>query len=407
MARPRRRAPSVEVVAEQVTEELGEEFAEPVLEEASFFDSSGDDSYVMLWRRDDITKKMVYHGKLSPAEATEENVSAQFGGGEFLAREKKRLPDGRMVFGKQRSFVLAGAYKNPALQPPKSNGAAPVETPAAVAGSAVAGLPGNVNMEDIKMAGVLSLLQMTQQAAQAQATMQSQMQQMLLSTMTAQREGMEAIIKATASRPEEKRESPLEMIKTVVEMMKGVQSPKSDVKDLMEGMRSILEFRDELSPAKPSTGDTIMDSVPKMLDLVKEGFALKRMEGTVPSAPKTNAQIPATTGDAQAEAHTDMPIWQRVLLAQKNTLIRAASSGKDPEIAALAAVEFMPEGIRGAMTEFVLREDVLAQVVAVVPELQQFPNWITAFFTEVRSQLLPDAGGEGEGEDDGDSEEGS
>lgn len=402
MARPRKRVLVAEPAVELVTEGVSEEFGEPQTGEASFFDGMSDDSYVMIWRRDDITKKLVYHGKLSPLEATEENVLALYGGGEFLAREKKRLHDGRMVFGRQRSFVLAGAYKNPALSIP----------PASAAGGAVDPNPpvtaqGNVNMEDIKMAGVLSLLQMTQQAAQAQATMQSQMQQMLLSTMTAQREGMEAIIKATASRPEEKRESPLEMIKTVVEMMKGVQSPKSDVKDLMEGMRSILEFRDELSPAKPSTGDTIMDSVPKMLDLVKEGFALKRMEGTVPNAPKTNAQIPATTGDAQAEAHPDMPIWQRVLLAQKNTLIRAASSGKDPEIAALAAVEFMPEGIRGAMTEFVLREDVLAQVVAVVPELQQFPNWITAFFTEVRSQLLPDADGEGEGEDDGDSEEGS
>lgn len=402
MARPRKTAPFVEVVAEQVTEEAGEQFAEPALGEASFFDGMSQDSYVMIWRRDDITKKMVYHGKLSPTEATEENVLALYGGGEFLAREKRRLPDGRMVFGKQRSFQMAGAYKNPALLP-KADATAPTgdeRSPASPLGT------GNVNMEDIKMAGVLSLLQMTQQAAQAQATMQSQMQQMLLSTMTAQREGMEAIIKATASRPEEKKESPLEMVKVVIEMMKGMQSPKSDVKDLMEGMRSILDFRDELSPAKPSTGDTIMDSVPKMLDLVKEGFALKRMEGTVPTAPKTNAQIPPVTGGAQTEAHTDMPIWQRVLLAQKNTLLKAASSGKDPEIAALAAVEFMPEGIKGAMTEFVSREDVLVQVVAVVPELEQFPNWITAFFTEVRAQLLPDAD-EDEGEADGDSETGS
>ena len=403
MARPRKKALSAEPVVELVTEESGEEFGEPQFGEASFFDGMSDDSYVMIWRRDDVTKKLVYHGKLSPLEATEENVLALYGGGEFLAREKKRLHDGRMVFGRQRSFVLAGVYKNPALV------TAPVGAPIppAEAGKVMIGPDsGGVNMEDIKMAGVLSLLQMTQQAAQAQATMQSQMQQMLLSTMTAQREGMEAIIRATAERKEEKKESPLEMVKTVVEMMKGMQSPKSDVKDLMEGMRSILDFREELAPAKPSTGDTIMDSVPKMLDLVKEGFALKRMEGTVPNVPKTNAQIPPTTGNAQAEAHPDMPIWQRVLLAQRNTLIRAASGDKDPEIAALAAVEFMPEGIRGAMTEFVRREDVLEQVVAVVPELGQFPHWITTFFNEVRSQLLPDEGTDGEG-DDGDQAEGS
>lgn len=396
MARPRRRAPSVQVVTEQVTEESGEEFAEPPVGEASFFDGMSDDSYVMIWRRDDITKKQVYHGKLSPTEATEENVLALYGGGEFLAREKRRMQDGRMVFGKQRSFVLAGAYKNPALHPTPTATTAPVAAPDGVVGVTA---QGNVNMEDIKMAGVLSLLQMTQQAAQAQSTMQSQMQQLLISTMTAQRESMEAIVKAATTRPAEApRESPLEMIKTVMEMVKGTQSPKSEVKDLIEGMKSIMDFREDLSPPKEGSGNVVMDSIPKMLDLVKEGFALKKVEQeahAMPTAPKTSAQIPAAS-----EVPNDAPIWQKVLLAQRRSLIGAASSGKNPEVVAMAAVEFMPEAIRGAMEEFVRRPDVMVQMVAVVPELQQFPHWLEQFTLAAREQLLTDEelaalGGEG------------
>ena len=85
-----------------------------------------------------------------------------------------------------------------------------------------------------------------------------------------------------------------------------------------------------------------------------------------------------------------MPLWQKVLLAQKGQLLKAASAGRSPEVAAMAAVEFLPEGLRGAMEEFARRPDILEAVYAVVPELQQFPHWTEQFFTEARSQLLTD-----------------
>lgn len=365
--------------------------------EVSIFDGMADDSYVMIWRRDDISKRLVYHGKLSPSEAVEEHILDKFGGGEYMLREKKRTAEGRMVFGRQRTLVFAGKYKNPADV---------VATPSASVAPAAPGVvtaDGNVNMEDIKMAGVLSLLQMTQQAASAQATMQQQTMTMLMGVMEAQRQGMEAIVKAQSGARGE-QESPIELVKTVLELTRGASSPKSDIKELMEGMQSILAFRDDLMPAR-SSGDTVMDSVPKMLDLVKEGFALKKLEAEGKQVARPAAPAPAgalAAPSTPTPTGGDVPMWERVLKAQGKRLVESAMAGRDPGVVAAAAVEFMPEGVRGVMTEFVLREDVLELLYAAVPEAKQFPNWMAAFLTAAREELVP--ADEGEGEPDGDSE---
>lgn len=395
MARTKRKLVVGEPGGEAETEAAIESTTPPG-EEASFFDSRGDDSVVLMFRRHDTTKRLVYHGKLSPAEATEETVAATWGGGEYLAREKVRSPDGRMVFGRQRMVMVAGPYKEPTGLPPagaSAQAAAPVAAPSDALSSAAAG----VNMEDIKMAGVLSLLQMTQQAAQAQVAAQAQMQQMLVATMDAQRQGMEAIVRSMSQRKEEPRENPMEMMKAMAEMLRGINpTPKSEVKELMEGMRSILDFRDELAPAKPSSGDTLMDSVPKMLDLVKEGFALKRQGAAPVAAPAT--ALPGATAEPVQEG----PMWQRLVLGQKRLLLRAAQENKDPEVAALMVVEFLPEGMRGALDEFIRREDVVDQVFAVVPELREYQRWTGAFLGAVRQQVVGDLDDAGDGGEDAD-----
>lgn len=378
---------------------------------ANIFDNMGDDDYVMVWRRGDVSKQLVFHGKLTEHETTEENLIERFGGGEYVLREKRRNREGKMVWGRQRGITLAGPYKDPAKN-------LPVQSPRPAAEGQPATGPlfagGVVTKDDVQVASMLQMLQMQQQAAAAQAATQQQMQQMMLAQMEAQRQGMLGLVEMATKMRDQPKENPLEMFKVAVDLVKGaipVASPKSDIKELMDGMHSILAFRDELTPAA-ATGNPLMDSVPKVLDLVQQGFALKRAETEGARRPmptvKTHANIPEPAPTPAVE--DGMPLWQKVLTAQKRQLIAAASSGRDPEVAALAAVEFMPQAIRGAMEEFMRRDDVLTQVYAVVPELQEFPHWTESFFTEARAQLLGDieedpgeGAGTAEGEDgDGD-----
>lgn len=361
-----------------------------VEESDSMFEGMKDDDYVLLFRRDEGTKAFVFHGRLAPSEANEYTISMKYGGGEYLGKERTRLASGRKGFGRQRTIFIAGKYKNPVDQ---------ADAPAAPAGgepSAIDKMAGGVNMEDVKMAGVLSLLQMTQQAAQTQATMQQQMQQMMMQSMTAQREGMQALVEMASKREAAPVADPMEMFKMMMDMTKGAQSPKSEIKEMVEAMSSILAFRDDMMPAAPVTGNPLMDSVPKVLELVQQGFDMKKLEhegGKVPTV-KTQANIPPAPPTGAPEIQ--VPLWQQVLRAQKSALVKAAAAGKDTQIAALAAVEFMPEGIRGAMVEFVRREDLLEQVYVVAPELRDYPKWTHDFFAEAREQLLS---GDEEGED--------
>ena len=61
-------------------------------------------------------------------------------------------------------------------------------------------------------------------------------------------------------------------------------------------------------------------------------------------------------------------------------------------VVALAAVEFMPEAVRGAMTEFVMREDALERLYAAVPPAREFPHWMTEFLAAVRAEPRPKYG---------------
>src|SRR4051812_1877305 len=111
----RRREPEVNPLAEPGRNpgpgelEVGE-LATPV--QASLFDAEGD-SRVAIYRRDDITKKFVYHGQLAMEDASETGIASLFGGGHWRCQLRITDDAGREVIKRQRDIQIPGPYKPP------------------------------------------------------------------------------------------------------------------------------------------------------------------------------------------------------------------------------------------------------------------------------------------------------
>lgn len=390
MARPKREKP-VKLRLEGQGET--EESSQAESREGSLFDGLQTDGYVNLHRLDDITKKWVYHGRLTPAEATEEYIAGQYGGGTYRCQERVPEPSGRITYGRTRTVAISGPYKPP--REPVAESKAPA---AALAGSA-APVMGASSVGDVLSAGVLQLFQAS--AAQQQMMMQmfSQMQAQQATLMQAvlkgdSKPGVEALLSAAApiltaylSQPKQERD-PLEMVRAITEIIRPNTGQQGSMADMMGALREMLELKDLLNGnTEADPMGKLVDAVPGIVDVLKTEQQLRSQGktptpggGVKPVKPVQDASIP----------QVQMPLWERVLRNDGKKLLMAAQFRRDPGLVAEAALEFAPDGIKPAIAEFFMAEDAKQRILAIIPGLADHDQWLDSFLAEARELLTPE-----------------
>jgi hypothetical protein len=391
----------------------GEAVRQAVNEEASVtgtvFDHMNDDAYVMVWRRSETSKRMVYMGRLAPSEATEEVIQKALGGGFYQCREKEPAADGSMVFGRSRTFELGG--------PRKPNGTLEGvgETPQSPAAAAAlqANTPGATdNTQSVLNAATLSVFMDLVKATKDVKSsgpdplaylkpimdMQTRIVELLMNMMTANKQG-------------DSKKDMLDMMASMKDLLSPAQpinsgNPHEVVKNILETIRDVREAADDLGPARGESTDP-MAILGKLAEVIVEEQQRKHggKRAAVRAAPGATTRVApvlTTTGE-EAKAVTEgaeVPMWRRVLRKEGPKLIAQAQAGRDPEAIAVLALEFAPSNIRGVLTEFFTQETeaVVKAMLEELPALAEFPQWLTDFVLSAQERLgLMDEGEEPSG----------
>lgn len=333
------------------------------------FPGKRDGSFVRVFRRGDIEKDWVFHGKLSPDEATEERVGDLFGGGFYKLMCFERNEIGQYVFGGQTTVRLPGKYKQPMSELPgvASNGG--------TAAAAGAGTPevghrafGADPLHSALVGSVVNLLERLQIPHSPAEPLVKDWTPII----TAVTGLLATVLTKLVERP--KGDDALtERLRVLEEhLVKLQQQPTpatnaiSDaakaIKDLL-AVKDMIEGGDERKAARDPEA-MMFDAIPRLLQAM---------------GAKTAAPAPAAV---PALADPNMPQWQRLLLSQRATLVRFARMGVLPETAADLAIQMMPKQVEGVVAEFIARPDCSAITMQVIPELAEFPTFVQGFYAE-------------------------
>lgn len=381
-SRNRQPSPLRKLVAE---EEVNQDGQADVM---SLFDDMQTDTYTLIHRMDDITKRWVYHGRLSLNESNEETILERLGGGEYQVRERVRNDAGSYVYGRSRTFKLAGAYKKPTEiidnVAPKVGGR--TDDPALRMGD---GIQGGTSINEIMGAGVLQLFQ-------TQAAMQQQQMQAMRDASEASR----ALLMAAVNQPKTDWVSllatllpvvldfmkssrnndlnPLEITKLVTDAIKQNTGASGGMKDAIAAIKELLEVKDMLN-GDGASGDPMLDTANKALDLVSAGLAAR-----------AGAAPPPASAPPQAASAVPLAPYQQALRANGKRLLVAAQQAKDPELIAEVISEFMPPTMKGVLRELMAREDCAQLVMAEIPGLRVYEMWTVQVCGELQRIMFPD-----------------
>lgn len=374
----------------------------------------GDDTYITVHRQDNTSKDWIFHGKLAPNEATEEELARVFGGGVYRCQEKIRDESGVWRIGRTRTVRLTGQYRPPTGILP---GAQKSEAAPSSPGTAVVPAGGGQPV-DIMGAGILQLFQ----AAQAQQTMMTQMFQQMSQHQSVL---MQSVLKdgpkgpdladiikslvplltAYLSQPKQERD-PLEMLKAVGEIVRANTGKQSDIADTIAAMNELMEMRDRLGGGGEES-DPLWSSVPKLVEVIAEQAQASRQ----PRRPRSPAALtgpdmkatpitpkegtPVTPLRPDQTQRLVVPLWARVIKGEGPKLLLAAKQGRTPGLVAEVAWEWAPDAIKEAMTEFFGRDDVRDRLMELVPGLKEHEEWADEFISEAQELIF------GEEEDTG------
>ena len=379
---------------------------------ASLFDASGD-ARVRVFRRDDRSQKLVAHG-FFPATVGEEEIAKAFGGGNY--RAQLVIPDpttGLQKIKHTRDFVIPGLYRSPNRintwddAGPNGQGANPEA--AAAATQSIVGIPtGGDDLMAVLKAGIintlLEMMKTTREATKAPGT-----DPLLLEFLRQQAEDrkaatemqfkmMEFMLKNSNQPTGNSRAEVLDELAKFKEVLGGTGGNNMDtLKTMIETFR---EFRDAAEDvASPhGTGDPIMDSIPKLVEVVAEQHQLNKQART-PQAPRQIPVPPSTTPQVNTLPMPEIPVWKQVLRSQGKKLLASAIAGHDAEVIAGTAILFAPPHIKAALTEFFHRDEpeVMADILAEIPEMANHREWLSDFVNNAQFRLFPDEFNDDEG----------
>lgn len=346
-------------------------------ERATLFDLGDDDKIVYVWRIHPVSKKMVYQYKLQPDEATEEEIQRLSGGGVYTCREKGRNEDGIMVFGRQRTVEIAGVAREPLV--PKATADELAPTGAAVAGPVV-GESQKTSMDDIMMGGVLRLFTTQAEASEVQARMFQAMadrpQTDWAAVLTAAMPLLVALLAKKDDAP-----NPMEIVTQVASLVKESASSANSFKEQLEVMNEVFDIKERTAPAPEDGLSMLAAQLPKILEIISSEQTTK---GRMPTQEEVQQRLataaPSPAADPSTPKKVAMPIHLALLKKFKPLLVQWSQQGKDAGLMGEFLANSVPERFRGAVQEFLLREDAEALVYQVVPELQQYPAWTRECF---------------------------
>lgn len=363
------------------TAEMQDENTEEGPETPELFRPSRDDSYVQLYRRDDLEKTWVYHGRLAASEASDEKVAELYGGGEFKLQLRERNDTGTFVIRQTRQIKLPGRYRPPDSLPNNTRPSAPATAASSGGDSSRGQSPG----EMLNMAMVAQLMDMMKSMSN-RPTGPSVDWSVIVPAITGL---LSTVLTAMLSRPKENNEELALMSERLARLSEEMQRMRNGPAEaqsnamgqVISAVKDILEVKDMLeSPnrGKADPVDSMLANLPTLL------ATMTGKPGAVPQP-------------QQAAPGTELPLWHRFLLSQKRALLRSAMMGVDASFAAEVAVTYMPQELTGAVSEFIARPDRADIAMQVIPELRSYERWVREFFDEgARLLLSPESDTDGD-----------
>ena len=351
-------------------ENVGQESENP-----NFFMQLHDEDYVRIHRMDDFDKKLVYHGRLAMHEQNEVFVGRTLGGGFYRVQLLSRVdnPASTHQIKGTKTFKLPGRYI-----PPSSLLGGEQSTPSPSAPSAtpeVGTLRGGSPNETLNAALVATVVDMMKTLREPPQK-QSQGPQVDWGLII---NGALGLMTTMLSRKGDAID-PLVLLKEIKEIVgspAAAQPASNAIADAVKGLRELMHLKDAVDGKEPplDAEGAMYATIPKLLD------AMLSSRG---QTPQQSGQTPPST---IPQLNPGDPLWKQLLLSQRVNLLKGAQMGLEPGFAAEMALRLMPQHAQGVLNEFLAIPDHVELSMQTIPELRQFPHWITSFFAEVVAQL--------------------
>lgn len=350
---------------------MGEAMGDGNESPSSLFDNMAGDTYIVLRRRHDVTKMWEYVGRLDPTQATEEHIAETYGGGNWQAQEKVRGQNGLMVWGRQRTFSIAGPFKGIPKAPPAP---APV-----TAGPIVRDVDGTERPLTRDMMDSLLLNQM-------------------MDMMKAQREASTALIESFRSRGVDWGTILPAVIPLITAWM---TRPKET--DPIDKAREIAALIAESAPKGPPPATSPLkerlEELQLLRDLSGEGGAPETMPGILARAMPSilealgNAKAQDAATPAARALPTPAPREPNVILTLLRQYVpllhQQAVNGSSPERYAAVVWDQVPRSARPAFRRWLVGPTAWADILAVYPAVQQYGPWWTQLLEHLRQVSAP------------------
>lgn len=365
----------------------------------SLFDASGD-SRIRVLRRDDKTQKFVPHGYFPPT-ATEEHLLREFGGGYYWCQLLVIDEAGRSVVKQQKYLDLPGAYRAPKGDLPGIREETPKDGVAAPGGL----LPTGGDLASVLNATVLATFMdliktMKEVTTRPTPSPDPMLLQMMQQQSALQMKFMEVMLARPETPAGDTKKDLLDMLRAMRDLFPPPEHPASVanpnnptevIKTIVDAIKGLREVSDELSPDRQV--DPMSQIIAPLAEVVisehraRQGTRQRRLPAPAAAAPQPGGSVDQSAAGAAA---SQAPLWQRVLAREGPRLLAQARVGRDPGFVAQMALEFAPPNIRGAIEEFFNAEekDVLARLLAQVPELAEHPQWAVEFVQEAQDILF-------------------
>lgn len=360
---------------------------------SSLFDGAGRDQRVRLFREDEITKRMIFHGALATDEATEEKVMELFGGGKYRVQLMVRNPDGLEVVQRAQDIRLPGPYipvtgRLPGIGPAPAMTMPTFGAPQDIQ-NRVTGLPAGISineaLDQVRLQQVLDIVKRGQEVQASPAVPWDKIFDVglrLVETFASARKGSESDVRQelTALREEMRRPQPGPVT--------------AGITDSVKAIRELIDVRDMITGAGQDGEGNEKNMMWRVAERALEALtAAQRGEG-----PKAPPRIPGKTEvpvPQQTPPNTTAPLWQQMLVHYRPQLLETIQRGVPPDFAADIAMQYMEPNVQGVVKEFVQRPDAADLAAQVIPELKEFTIWNGKFWAAIKENMI-----EGEEEPD-------
>jgi hypothetical protein len=363
----------------------------------SLFDNLSDDTYVMVWRRDPVSKRMVYEGRLAPNEATEDVLLERLGGGAYQVRERVTTEDGAEQFGRSRRLEIGGPRKpNGSLTPPEvGRGIVPA-----------ASAPGPVGPADASQSVVnadltRTYLELGRASREVMASRTDSAKELaevfapVFKQLAEQQILMVRLVEKLGDRepppPPPTFQERMEEIRLMREIMAPPKAEppaaQTSLKEHLETLRLLREASGEFDAGERKS-DPMVELLPKVLEAVQAGLANRNGGAPMPPYPPM-APVPVPQPQLEATVvDPGEPLWSRTIREQGPKLIAPARDNRDPYPIFLLAWEYAKDDTKDALAEFLAFDDARDRLEALVPGLAPYRTWVDKFIETARETIF-------------------